>query len=670
MNRLQFELSPYLLQHQTNPVDWYPWGEEALTKSKLEDKPILLSIGYSSCHWCHVMERESFTDVEVARFMNDHFVNIKLDREERPDLDKIYMDAVVAISGSGGWPLNCFLTPDLKPFYGGTYFPPQSAHQRPSWKQVLTHIHKIYTQQKDQVVEQSDRLLQYLKNSSQTLYQIKSEPGLENLAARELGKKMALSLKARFDNTWGGFGQAPKFPATMSIQYLLDYSFFSGDSVYLDHAFYSLDGMAYGGIYDQIGGGFSRYATDKEWNIPHFEKMLYDNAQLLKLYSTAYRIRPKALYAQVVEETVQWLIREMKAPDGGYYSAIDADSEHQEGKFYVWNFEELTSLLTPEELELILSVYDLRPEGNWIDPFHESTSPVNIFWVKKETRNQDILHSVELHSIKNKLLHHRSKRVRPLTDTKQLVSWNALLCLGFLEAYSVFQKEDYLREARGILHFMQSVGMGVEGQYFHQKNSAIPAMLDDMAYHLAALIQSYQVTGNEEDLELANRMMEDVLDHYYNPGTQLFRYSVSDQDLIAPANDLYDNTMPSAVGMMAFNLVRLGRLTHVDEYENLGNELIQKLKPSIVRYPESLSFWASLLLNQSNGWMEIKIGEGYMDQKPQLSKLFIPLVIIHPKACREHGISFCHSFSCEMPVESIQEFRLLLNKHYHPDENN
>lgn len=669
MNRLQYETSPYLLQHQTNPVDWYPWGEEALNKSRLENKPILLSIGYSSCHWCHVMERESFTDERIARFMNEHFVNIKLDREERPDLDKIYMDAVIAISGSGGWPLNCFLTPDLMPFYGGTYFPPEPAHQRPSWAQVLNHIHKIYTEQHDQVVEQGFRLSQYIQNSGQTLYQIKPEAGLDQLSTLELGRKMALQLKLRFDTLWGGFGRAPKFPATMNIQYLFDYYFYSGDQEYSEHAFHTLDCMAFGGIYDQVRGGFSRYATDTEWNIPHFEKMLYDNAQLIKVFSAAYKIRPKALYVQIVEETFQWLIHEMKAPNGGYYSAIDADSEHQEGKYYVWNYEEIKSVLTEKEWELILSIYDLRPEGNWQDPFHEQPIPINIIWVKKEARENAFLYSEELKSIKQKLNQHRLKRVKPLTDTKQLIGWNALLCLGFLEAYEAFQKEDYLNEAKGILDFISTSGRSKELNYLHQHNSSIPAMLDDMGFHIAALLKGYQNTLDKNYLIRAEVTLKAVMDQYYQAENTSFHYSVSTADLIAPANDLYDNTMPSGTGMMAYNLIQLGRLINNIEYENLGNKLIKNLKPSIVRYPESLSFWCSLLLNSSIGSLEIKLDKAHAIERKSILKMFIPQLILKVTDPEEQGISFCHAFSCEMPVNSIQEFRLLLNKHYYPDEN-
>lgn len=667
MNRLQYETSPYLQQHKDNPVDWYPWGREALDRAAAEDKPILLSIGYSSCHWCHVMERESFTDEAVAAYMNEHFVNIKLDREERPDLDKIYMDAIVAITGSGGWPLNCFLTPDLRPFYGGTYYPPETIHQRPSWIQVLQHIQRIYTQQKDQVREQAGRLSNYLLNSGNTLLQLKPEQGTENMPPLEAGRKMALSLRARFDTVSGGFGQAPKFPATMSIQYLLDYFFYGGEQAYADHAFFTLDRMAQGGIYDQVRGGFARYATDRDWNIPHFEKMLYDNAQLLKLYSTAYKLRPSRLYAQVVEETAEWLIREMKSDSGGYYSAIDADSEHVEGKYYVWTYEELHSVLSGDQFELIKKVYGIRPEGNWEDPHHPQASPVNILWVSEAMRGDERLFSGELKEIKQKLCLEREKRVKPLTDTKLLISWNALLCQGFLEAWDVFQNPVFLDEARGILGFLSAHGMGPTGDYLHQKGSAIPAMLDDISYQGAAFLQAFRSLGEPQFLKQADKVLQYALTHYYDPQAKTFFYSKAAPDLIAPANDWYDNTTPSAVGTMAWNMVQYGRIMQM-EYEKMGDEMIRNLRPSILRYPESLSQWASLLLSQSFGWMEIKVPDPAPADIRDILKTFIPLVILHREKEGGAGIDFCHNFSCELPVGSFPEFRLLLKNHYHPDE--
>lgn len=667
MNRLQYETSPYLQQHKDNPVDWYPWGREALDRAAAEDKPILLSIGYSSCHWCHVMERESFTDESVASYMNEHFINIKLDREERPDLDKIYMDAIVAITGSGGWPLNCFLTPDLRPFYGGTYYPPRPAHQRPSWIQVLQHIQRIYTQQKDQVREQAGRISSYLLNSGNTLLQLKPEQGMETMTPLEAGRKMALSLGARFDIASGGFGQAPKFPASMSIQFLLDYFFYGGDQTYANHAFFTLDRMAQGGIYDQVRGGFARYATDRDWNIPHFEKMLYDNAQLLKLYSTAYKIRPSRLYAQVVEETAEWLIREMKSDSGGYFSAIDADSEHVEGRYYVWTYGELRSVLSGDQFELIKKVYDIRPEGNWEDPHHAQAAPVNILWVSEAMRGDERLFSGELKEIKQKLCQEREKRVKPLTDTKLLISWNALLCQGFLEAWDTFQNPLFLEEARGILVFLSTHGIGPTGDYLHQKGSAIPAMLDDISYQAAAFLQAFRSLGEPQFLKQAGILLKYALTHYYDPQAKTFFYSKAAPDLIAPANDWYDNTTPSAAGTMAWNLVLYGRIMNM-EYERMGDEMIRNLRPSILRYPESLSQWASFLLGQSFGWMEIKVPDQAHDDIRDILKTFIPLVILHREKEGGEGIGFCHNFSCELPVRSFPEFRLLLKNHYHPDE--
>ena len=541
-------------------------------------------------------------------------------------------------------------------------------HQRPSWMQVLQHIQRIYTQQKTQVLEQAGRLSNYLSNSGNTLLQLKPEQGTENKTSLDTGRKMAQALQARFDLVSGGFGPAPKFPAVMSLQYLLDYYFYSGEKTYSDHVFFTLDRMAQGGIYDQVGGGFARYATDRNWNIPHFEKMLYDNAQLLKLYSTAYKIRPSRLYAQVVEETAQWLVREMKSDSGGYFSAIDADSEHQEGKYYVWSYEELRSVLDGPQFELVKKVYDIRPEGNWQDPHHLPTTPVNILWVSETMKGDELLFSRELKEIKEKLGQVREKRVRPLTDTKLLIGWNALLCQGFLEAWDVFQNPGFLEEARGILAFLSRYGRDPGGDYLHQKDSAIPAMLDDLGFQAAAFLQAYRSLGEPEFLELAGRALQYALKHFYNPQTKILSYSRASPDLIAPANDWYDNTTPSAAGIMAWNLVHYGRMGKAD-YETTGNEIIRNLRAAILRYPESLSHWASLLLSQSFGWMEIKMHDPDPEALRDILKTFIPLVILHREKNGGNGIALCHNFSCELPVRSFHEFRLLLKNHYYPDEN-
>ena len=400
VNRLQFEKSPYLLQHKDNPVDWYPWGQEAIERAQSEDKPILVSIGYSSCHWCHVMEHESFSDSEVSAYMNAHFICIKLDREERPDLDKIYMDAVISISGSGGWPLNCFLLPDLRPFYGGTYFPPVPQHQRPSWSQILQFITRIYRERRSDIEAQADRMVDYIKNAASTLRQVAKMEGAHKDPHTTIGILFS-NLSKRFDHSHGGFGGAPKFPGTMSVKLLFDLHFFGGNIDALTHALFSLTKIANAGIYDHVAGGFARYATDKEWNIPHFEKMLYDNAQFISTYSIAYKIKPNPLFRKVVFETTSWLKNSLKSADGGYFSAIDADSEGIEGKYYTWTTAELKAILTLDEYDLMIQVFDIYDEGNWEDPFHHSEESKNILWINPNLKDESIIFTDKYQQILN-----------------------------------------------------------------------------------------------------------------------------------------------------------------------------------------------------------------------------------------------------------------------------
>jgi uncharacterized protein len=358
-NRLIHETSPYLLQHAHNPVDWYPWNDEAFEKARKEDKPVLVSIGYAACHWCHVMERESFENPEVAAIMNQLFINIKVDREERPDVDHIYMDAVQAISGSGGWPLNVFLTPDRQPFYGGTYFPPQKAFNRPSWEDILFSIADAYKNKKEEVIEQAQNLTNHLKTSNSFGLSVTNEGVLDSSKMEDAFKNIMKTA----DREWGGFGRAPKFPQTFTINFLLHYADIKGNKEALDQALLSLDKMVYGGIYDQVGGGFARYSTDTEWLAPHFEKMLYDNALLVSSLSEAYQLTKNETYKEVIEETLVFVERELMHPEGGFYSALDADSEGEEGKFYVWNYDEVKALL--KDFEIFSEYFDISSRGNW-----------------------------------------------------------------------------------------------------------------------------------------------------------------------------------------------------------------------------------------------------------------------------------------------------------------
>ncbi len=430
-NRLIHETSPYLLQHAHNPVDWYPWGEEALQRAKQENKPILVSIGYSACHWCHVMERESFEQEETARLMNEHFINIKIDREERPDLDHIYMDALQAMSGSGGWPLNVFLTPAARPFYGGTYFPPRRLYTRPSWTEILQGVSQAFRDKREEITAQADQLTSHLLQSN--AFGHATEPG-EPVFDTENQQAILQAILNKADTVDGGFGQAPKFPQTGCIQYLLRYYHFYRDKTALDQALLSLDKMLCGGIYDQLGGGFARYSTDGQWLAPHFEKMLYDNALLLSVLAEAFQITHLPRYREVMEQTRGFLEREMLSPEGGFYAALDADSEGVEGKFYTWRKAEIDALLG-EDAPLFCAWYDVTEKGNW--------EGVNILHVPAPSATFASTHGTtevalaeKLEACCAKLLEHRAGRIRPGLDDKILLGWNALANTACSKAFA------------------------------------------------------------------------------------------------------------------------------------------------------------------------------------------------------------------------------------------
>ncbi len=446
-NHLIHETSPYLLQHAHNPVNWHAWNNETLQKAKQQDKPVLVSIGYSACHWCHVMEHESFEDEETAQIMNEHFINIKIDREERPDIDHIYMDAVQAISGSGGWPLNVFLTPDLKPFFGGTYFPPVRAFNRSSWKEVLLAVANAFKEKRDDITAQSENLTNHLLNANNINADESAaiQPQSLNIIAENLFKIA--------DKEWGGFGQAPKFPQTFSILYLLRHHHITGNEASLKTALLSLDKMMMGGIFDHLGGGFCRYSTDRHWQIPHFEKMLYDNALLIDAYTEAYQLTQKEEYANVIKETINFIKNEMTALEGGFYSALDADSEGIEGKYYTWSKKEIDELLAADS-EIFCAVYNVTESGNW-----EHT---NILWQTETLETVSEKLSIDKNELINKLnksklilFNARKKRIRPALDNKIILSWNALLITSLCKAYNALQIEEYILLAEKNIGFIE-----------------------------------------------------------------------------------------------------------------------------------------------------------------------------------------------------------------------
>ncbi|HEY8688741.1 MAG TPA: thioredoxin domain-containing protein, partial [Chitinophagaceae bacterium] len=556
-NKLADESSPYLLQHAHNPVNWYPWGDEALLKAREEDKPILVSIGYSACHWCHVMEHESFEDEETAMLMNENFINIKIDREERPDLDHIYMDAVQAISGSGGWPLNVFLTPDKKPFYGGTYFPPQRAHNRASWTEVLQGVSKLFTEKRQETEAQADELTQHIGRSDVTasIKNFSLDIQGEDIFTKAQCDEIFENIIKQADKKWGGFGNAPKFPQTFTINYLLRYYHYTKNEDALKQACLSLDKMIQGGIYDQPGGGFARYSTDAEWLAPHFEKMLYDNALLIRTLCDAYQVTKNISYKKTIAQTIDFIERELMHEGGGFYSALDADSEGVEGKFYVWSYDEVNEILG-DDAKLFCEYYNVTPNGNW-----EHTNILRVltslhdFAMQKDLDEQKLEEQLNISS--QKLLKERSKRIRPQTDDKILLGWNALMITALCKAAAALGISQYKEMAITNFNFLFSrfkVGDN-DFEFYHtykNKVAKYPAFLDDYACLTEACISLQEITSDNIYIEHARSLTEYVLENFTSTEEDFFYYSGKKQnDVIVRKKEIYDGAVPSGNSVMA-----------------------------------------------------------------------------------------------------------------------
>lgn len=593
-NHLIHESSPYLLQHAHNPVDWYPWGEEALQKAKRENKPVLVSIGYAACHWCHVMERESFENEETARLMNEHFINIKIDREERPDLDHIYMDAVQALTGSGGWPLNVFLTPDGKPFYGGTYFPPVRAFNRDSWPEVLLGVSKAYASKKSEIDAQAENLVAHLKKSN--IFGINTTADTSIFQPENLDTIFSNCMQ-NADTQEGGFGRAPKFPQTFTIQYLLRYHYFTQNKIALNQACLSLDKMIYGGIYDQIGGGFARYSTDNEWLVPHFEKMLYDNALLIIVLSEAYQQTQNILYRRTIEQTMDFVCREMLSPENGFYAALDADSEGEEGKFYVWDKKEIENILK-EDAALFCSFYDVTEEGNW-----EEKNILNVKVPLKEFSEKQGLPEEEvykrLQKSAQKLLTERAKRIRPALDDKILLNWNVFFNTACCKAYTALQNEAYRQLAIDNMNFLLNnfYDKATDGFFHTYKNgqAKYPGFLDDYAGLIQALVNLQEITGEMRYAEKAKELADYVIANFSDEDNQLFYFTHKhQQDLIVRKKEIYDGATPSANALMAENLYYLSVLFNNTEWEKRAEAMVAGLAEVIKKYPSSFGVWANL----------------------------------------------------------------------------
>ena len=613
MNLLKNETSPYLLQHAENPVHWMPWSEDAFQKAKQENKPVLLSIGYSSCHWCHVMAHESFEDLETAELMNKHFINIKLDREEYPDIDHYYMDALQAMTGAGGWPLNIFLTPDKKPFYGGTYFPPKKYYNRASWKETLINVFHFFQENRKEVERQSDQLTNHLRNGNLLVKNTQNITNSYELEDKKLHQLIAEKILKTADLEEGGFGTAPKFPATFAIKYLLDYYQIYQDEKALKHACLSLNKMMMGGIYDHVGGGFARYSTDRNWIAPHFEKMLYDNALLIEVYSIAFSITKNESYKRIVEEIVAWLNREMLNEEGGFYSAIDADSEGQEGKFYTWSYDELKDVLK-NNFEAAKNYYQISKEGNW--------EGSNILYT---TQNEVQPREFEkIKQLNEQLLKKRNERIKPFKDQKIILEWNALLCKSLALASLLLDNGHYVHIAEKNIKFILDKMNSKEFDFYHTRINGInkiPAYIDDLAYLCDACIQLNIATANPEYLYQAEKIMNSIFENFSSDIEEFFYFTHKKyQQTAGNKIDIYDGAIPSPNAVLCKVLMTLSILTQNHYWQIKTNKMLEIMQPYIENYPSSFSVWASNILYKNENHIELTVAGN--DAKKQIEKLY------------------------------------------------
>jgi len=583
-NRLSSETSPYLLQHKNNPVDWYPWGEAALARAESEDKPIFLSIGYSACHWCHVMEHESFEDNEVANILNANFISIKVDREERPDIDSIYMDAVQMISGQGGWPMSMFLFPDLRPFYGGTYFPPEDRWGRPGFKSLLVRIVEMYKKDKDNLHTNALKIVESLQDYS-------VPQSSDGVLSRNYIMNAVSSLKERFDSTWGGFGEKPKFPPSMALMLLLRVWKRNGDKELLEIVEFTLQRMALGGMYDQLGGGFHRYSVDEYWLIPHFEKMLYDNALLVQVYIEAFQATKNEFYKSIATETLDYVLREMSSPEGGFYAAQDADSEGEEGKFFAWTPSEIYEVLGEKEGKFFTSFYGVTEKGN----FEKGT---NALFIQKPPKKFCEDNNIEYEKLlfllqngKEKLFLHREKRIKPGLDDKILTSWNGLMIGSMAKAGRILNNQNYLDFAEKSADFILDKMWNGERfvRSYRLESGKLNAYLDDYAFMIQGLTELYESTFNSRWLDAAvdiahqmSKLFED------NESGGFFFTSKDHEKLIVRKKMSQDGAIPSGNSIAVLSLLRLSRISGEGVFEKMAEKTMKVFSHILDSAPAAL----------------------------------------------------------------------------------
>ena len=664
-NHLEKETSPYLLQHVDNPVDWHPWGEDALGLAKSENKPILLSIGYAACHWCHVMAHESFEDDETALLMNAHFVNIKVDREERPDLDSIYMSAVTAMTGHGGWPMTVFLTPDGRPFYSGTYFPKEPRYGMPSFRQILTGVADAWTNQYDKVHEGAEQITQHVQQTA-------ALSGSVDTLDTEILVSAVSDLKARFDRTWGGFGQAPKFPQPMGIEFLLREHQRSGSEEALAMAEFTLLRMAQGGMYDQIGGGFARYSVDDQWLVPHFEKMLYDNAQLARVYLHAWQLTGNGFYRRVAEETLDYVCVEMRHADGGFYSSLDADSEGVEGKFYVWSADEVREILA-DDAELFMRMYDVTDGGNWEGDNILRLSIRSAELVAESGIDEKEFES-RMASARRKLYEVRAKRIWPGLDDKVLTAWNGLMLAAFAEAGQVLDRADYRDVAAKNAEFLYATMRAEDGRLLRTWKAGSDAKyngyLEDYAFLVEGLLALYQATFDERWFLWARELADAMLAHFAD-GENAGFYDTRDdhEQLIHRPKDLQDNAIPSGNAMAAHVLLKLSLLSGEPTYWDTAEQAVRSVGTLMAQHPSGFGEWlnaASLIMGNSREIALIGseeqiaplLGVVRMGYRPLQvvaaggggENQVVPLLANRPQVNSSGTAYVCRRFVCDAPV--------------------
>jgi uncharacterized protein YyaL (SSP411 family) len=661
LNQLADAKSPYLRQHADNPVNWHEWGPEALKKASEENKPLLISIGYAACHWCHVMEHESFMDSSVATLMNENFIPIKIDREERPDIDQIYMNAVQLISGNGGWPLNAFALPDGRPYYAGTYYPTDQ------WKEVLQQMSDVYHNQYQKVEQQAELLTQSIR--TEDVITVAGDSTI--VYNKERYKAIFINWQSMIDYKKGGYSRSPKFPLPVGWEFLLQYHYLTGDDQALQAVTTTLDEMAKGGIYDQVGGGFARYSTDAEWFAPHFEKMLYDNGQLVSLYAHAYKVTKNEAYAAVVRETLAFVEREMTSHEGGFYASLNADSEGEEGKFYVWTKEEIENTLDPETSKLIIAYYNITSSGNWEDDD-------NILYrdkAKNDFAQKSDLSIVEWNRIlsqaKAQLLSKRSERIRPSTDDKILTSWNALMIVGYIDAYLALGDKAYLQTAIANAKFLEQNMIMPDGSLwrnYKEGDANISAFLDDYALLADAYIQLYQATFDMHWLDLSKKLTDYAIDHFRNDDSGMFFYTSDlSENLIARKMEITDNVIPASNSIMANVLYKLGLYYYDKTYTSMTQTMLNHVQEDLSQGGPYYANWARLLGMMAYEPFEVAImGTQASSLSLAMQKSYLPTAIymggtlenlpsLENKMIQGEGtIYVCKHRVCKLPVTDVE----------------